>query len=181
VQCAEPGYLLFVREQTLVAQRFDAASLTLSGEPVPVGEGLGVDTVGLASFSVSDNGVLAYRAGDVQGRKVLWLDRTGKETPAIDAVGEYRDLSLSPDGKRLVFDATDNVGGSDLWMRDLVRGVTSRFTFDQAAEHWYRSGLRMDAASCSRRGRTGPATCSSKTHQAPGTRSPCSLARSSSS
>ena len=130
---ADPGYLLYVREQTLVAQPFDARSLEVTGEPVPVGEGLGVDSVGLASFSVSRNGVLAYRAGDARGRRLLWMDRSGKETPAIDVIGDYRDTSFSPDGKRLVFDASRTGNSGDLWMRDLVRGVTSRFTFDTAA------------------------------------------------
>jgi eukaryotic-like serine/threonine-protein kinase len=130
---ADPGYLLYVREQTLVAQRFNPRSLALSGEPVPIGEGLGVDTVGLASFSVSRTGVLTYRAGDAQGRRLLWIDRSGKEVPAIEAEGNYRDTWLSPDGKRLVFDMSDAGERGDLWMRDLVRGVTSRFTFDTGA------------------------------------------------
>ncbi len=130
---ADPGYLLYVREQTLVAHPFDARSLKVTGEPVPVGEGLGVDSVGLASFSVSRNGVLTYRAGDARGRRLLWMDRSGKGTPAIDVIGDYRDTAFSPDGKRLVFDASRTGNSGDLWMRDLVRGVTSRFTFDTAA------------------------------------------------
>jgi eukaryotic-like serine/threonine-protein kinase len=143
---AEPGYLLYVRENTLVAQRFDARSLKLQGEAVPVGEGLGVDSVGLASFSTSRNGVLAFRAGDVQGRRLVWFDRNGKETPAIDAVGDYRDASISPDGKRVVFDASATQSIGDLWIRDLERGVTSRFTFETAAEldpQWSPDGRRI--------------------------------------
>ena len=143
---AEPGYLLYVRENTLVAQKFDAKSATLQGEAVPVGEGLGVDSVGLASFSVSRNGVLAFRAGDVQGRRLIWMDRSGKQTPAIDIVGDYRDTSFSPDGKRLVFDASANTSVGDIWIRDLTRGVTSRFTFDTAAELapvWSPDGRRI--------------------------------------
>ena len=107
---AEPGYLLFVRERTLVAQKFNLDSLSLEGEAIPLGEGLGVDDVGLASFSVSRNGLLAFRAGELQGRRLVWIDRSGKETPAIDAIGGYRDTSLSPDGKRLVYDVTNNSG-----------------------------------------------------------------------
>src|SRR5207247_9972519 len=61
----DPGYLLFVRENTLVAQKFDPRSLSVQGDAVPLGEGLGVDSVGLASFSASRNGVLAFRAGEV--------------------------------------------------------------------------------------------------------------------
>jgi eukaryotic-like serine/threonine-protein kinase len=133
---AEPGYLLFVRENTLVAQKFDPASVALEGEAVPIGEGLGVNSVGLASFSVSRTGILAYRAGDVQGRRLLWFDRSGKATPAIEESGDYGDTSFSPDLKRLVFNAQANASASDIWIRDLDRGVSSRFTFDPAVERY---------------------------------------------
>ena len=131
---AAPGYLLFVRDRTLVVQKFDPKSQTLQGEPVPVGEGLGTDDVGLASFSVSRNGVLVYRGGELGGSRLVWLDRSGKETAAIDAPADYRDTSLSPDGTRLVYDVGDGGPKGDLWIRDLTRGVSSRFTFDPAGE-----------------------------------------------
>src|SRR6476661_994588 len=59
-----PGYLLFVRDKTLVAQRFDPKALKTQGEPVPLAEHIGTDSVGLATFSVSRDGTLAYRTGD---------------------------------------------------------------------------------------------------------------------
>jgi Tol biopolymer transport system component len=126
----DPGYLLFVRENTLVAQKFDTKSLSVQGEAVPVGEGLGVDSVGLASFSASKNGVLAFRAGEVAGRRLIWMDRAGKITPALDALGDYRDVSASPDGTRFAFDSSGTGTTGDIWIRDTVRNVTSRFTFD---------------------------------------------------
>ncbi len=146
VQYAEPGYLLFVRERTLVAQKFNLRSLTLEGEPVPMGEGLGTDDLGLASFSASRNGVLAFRGGELTGTRLLWIDRSGKETPAIDTPADYRDTSLSPDGTRVAYDVSDGNGRGDLWIRDLVRGVSSRFTFDAAAEInplWSPDGRRI--------------------------------------
>ena len=138
---APPGYLLYVREQTLVAQPFDVASLAITGEPIPIGEGLGVNAVGLASFSLSRTGMLVFRAGGAQGRRLAWIDRSGKETAALEEQRNYADMSLSPDGKRLVFDAS-----GDLWIRDFVRGVTSRFTFDAEAEFtpaWSPDGRRI--------------------------------------
>jgi Tol biopolymer transport system component len=129
VQYAAPGYLLFVRDRTLVAQKFDANSQTLQGEPVPVGEGLGTDTVGLASFSVSRTGVLVYRGGELTGSRLVWVDRNGKETPALDAAGDYHDTWFSPDHTRLVYDMGADGGKNDVWIRDLSRGVSSRFTF----------------------------------------------------
>ena len=130
-QYAAPGHLLYVREETLVAQPFDADALEVTGEGVPLAEGLGTDAVGLAHFSASASGVLSYRAGDTRSRQLLWVDRSGLEGDAIGEGAEYGDLWPSPDGKRLVFDMPEGQSGAlDLWIRDISRGVTSRFTFD---------------------------------------------------
>jgi Tol biopolymer transport system component len=143
---APPGYLLHVREQTLVAQPFDPASLKLTGEPIPLGEGVGIGTVGAAPFSVSRTAVLAYRAGLSEGRRLVWFDRAGKETPALEEPGDYRDAWLSPDGRRLAFALARGAEGPDVWIRDMARGVTSRFTFDSASEGdpvWAPDGSRL--------------------------------------
>ena len=59
-----PGYLVYHREGTLMAQPFDAERIRLTGEPVPIAEGLQFNAqTARAAFTVSENGVLAYRAG----------------------------------------------------------------------------------------------------------------------
>jgi Tol biopolymer transport system component len=145
VQFVEPGYLLYVRDQMLVAHRFDVKTLTLQGEAVPIGQGLGVDTVGLASFSASRTGVLAFRGGELRGQRLAWLDRTGKETPLIDTSGDYRDTSISPDGNRVAYDSISG-GKGNIWVRDVARGVTSRFTFSDGLDqvpNWSADGRQM--------------------------------------
>ena len=71
---APPGYLLFVRDKTLVAQPFDPKALKTTGEPIPLAEHIGTDSVGLARFSVSREGTLAYRTGE-SGDRLVWVDR----------------------------------------------------------------------------------------------------------
>ncbi|MEP6995567.1 MAG: protein kinase, partial [Acidobacteriota bacterium] len=128
VQYAPPGYLLFVRDRTLVAQPFDASSLKIKGEAVPLAEKIGTDNVGLARFSVSNNGVLAYRTGETGGR-LLWRDRAGRELDTLGDPGDYANPALSPTGDRLAFNLADSHSGkTDIWIRDLARGVNSRFT-----------------------------------------------------
>jgi Tol biopolymer transport system component len=127
---APPGYLLFAKDKTLVAQPFDAKALKVTGEPVPLAEQIGTDTVGLARFSVSRDGVLVYRTGE-SGDSVVWLVRTGKELETILEKGEYEDPQISPAGDQLAYDLADARSGRyDIWLRDLARGVNSRFTFD---------------------------------------------------
>jgi len=126
---APQGYLLFVRDRTLVAQRFDAKAMKTTGEPVPLAEQIGTDAVGLARFSVSRDGVLAYRTGE-SGNRMIWRDRSGKELETVIDKGETQDPSFSPAGDQLAFDFADERSGKvDIWIRDLSRSVNSRFTF----------------------------------------------------
>lgn len=89
------GYLLFLREATLMAQPFDAGRLTLSGEPVPIAEQ--ILSTGTSPpngvFSVSDNGVLAYQTGTAAAAaQLVWLDRTGKLVANVGEPGLFSDL-----------------------------------------------------------------------------------------
>ena len=144
VEYAPPGFLLFVRDRTLVAQPFDASARKITGEPVPLAEKIGTDNVGLARFSVSNNGVLAYRTGETGGR-LLWRDRSGKELETLGDTGDYTNPSLSPTGDRLAFSLTDARSvKNDVWIRDLARGINSRFTLGPGNN--YRSVWSPDGA-----------------------------------
>jgi Tol biopolymer transport system component len=140
------GYLLFVRDKTLVAQPFDAGKLKTTGEPVPLAEQIGTDGVGLARFSVSRDGVLVYRTGD-SGNRMVWMDRSGKEIDNVGEVGDHGDPAFSPGGDRLAFDLNDPRNGkSDIWVRELIRGVNSRATFgsgDNISPLWSPDGSRI--------------------------------------
>jgi Tol biopolymer transport system component len=134
-QYAPPGYVVYVKDGTLVAQRFDASALKIGGEPVPIAEQMGATSNGLADFSVSDDGVLVYRGGASSSDRLVWLDRTGKELSEIDKPSSYGTTALSPDGTRLAIAMNDSRSDkSDIWVRDLARGVTSRLTFDPAED-----------------------------------------------
>jgi hypothetical protein len=71
-----PGYVLFLRESTLMAQRFDLGALSTRGEAVPVAEGVGASFMSI-TYVVSDNGTLVYRAAVSQQTRLTWVDRTG--------------------------------------------------------------------------------------------------------
>ncbi|MEO8502510.1 MAG: protein kinase [Acidobacteriota bacterium] len=133
VEFAPPDSLLFVREATVVAQRFDADAGKLIGDPVPVAEGVGVDNIGQADFSASRNGSLAYRAGAAQADRLLWVDTKGAKLQSDVELGSGHNPALSPDGRWLAVDRVEG-GNQDIWLRDLKRGVGSRFTTDPKTE-----------------------------------------------
>jgi Tol biopolymer transport system component len=135
---ARSGHLLFVRQGTLLAQPFDAKTLTLSDEPFPIAERVRAGTpAGQIAFSVSDNGTLAYGVGvtgTFAGFQLTWINRQGKAVGTVGAPEDIRGVDLSPDGTRLATHRHTGEGG-DVWLTDLSRGTTSRFTFDAAQEN----------------------------------------------
>jgi serine/threonine protein kinase/Tol biopolymer transport system component len=131
---ASPGFLLFLRDNTLLAQRLDPGNLKFSGEPVSIAEDVRIGgNNGRNSFSVSENGVLAYRAGGGGGNaQISWYGRDGKLTGVALPAGDYGQIELSPDDKRLVVErvpgGVSGTSGVDLWLLDIASGVFSRLT-----------------------------------------------------
>jgi Tol biopolymer transport system component len=142
------GYLLFVRDRTLLAQPFDAGSLKLRGEPIPVAEPVGTAQGGaLGHFSVSRNGVLIYTLGGSASNKLVWLDRSGKVLGQVGQPGDILTVALSPDGGRVAARVADpQTGNRDIWLLELTRGTATRFTFNPASEAlpiWTPDGSRV--------------------------------------
>ena len=149
---APPGYLIYRREATLMAQRFDADKLAVSGDPFPIAEDVGFDATSYQGFfSVSDNGVLVYHSGAAGKTQFTWVDRTGKELGKVGEPADQGDLQLSPDGSRLAFRQVEfRTGSINIWLMDLARGTPSRFTFDQTIDFapiWSPDGNRIVFAS----------------------------------
>jgi hypothetical protein len=130
------GYLLFVRDGTLLAQRFDAGRAELSGDAMPVVDGLQfLKTSGFAMFDAGA-GIIAYisRAPD---DAPTWFDRTGREIGRLGPPGLYGDVTISPDGTRVVASQNDRRSGTgDLWLYDISRAepTVRQLTHDTFSE-----------------------------------------------
>jgi hypothetical protein len=128
---AAPGYLLFIRDNTLVAQRFDLSSLALQGEAKPVADHVAVNTDTWRSImTASANGELLYEHGAaVGGSQLFWYDATGKQgEPVLPDTAVYSSPTLSPDASKLAF-GLENNGIADIWVLDLARHTRTRITF----------------------------------------------------
>lgn len=144
-QNSELGHLLFLREGTLMSQRFDERRLEKIGEPMSVADQVGSFGV-FGFFSASTNGILVYRsARSGQMNRATWFDRQGK---IIGAQGEGAGygLAFSPDGGQAavgLFNPSESFSGSDIWLFNFRRDTRERFTLGQVSNYapvWSHDG-----------------------------------------
>jgi Tol biopolymer transport system component len=152
-QAGGPGHLLFVREGSLLAQRFDPDAAQVAGEPTVVIEKVHwVPPSSFSAFSVSADGrVLAYRGAGANRSELGWFDRIGRRLGTVGPAGEYSEVVLSPDGRRVAVSQPDaRTGNRDVWVLDLSTGVLSRLTSNPANDWqpvWSPDGSRIAFAS----------------------------------
>jgi Tol biopolymer transport system component len=91
--------------------------------------------IGLTNIAISARGQLLYSAANASGQ-FTWLDRKGRRLSVVGEPGEYSSFRLSPDGRRLLA-ARSRRGGADLWILDVERGASSRFTDAGSYAHTY--------------------------------------------
>jgi Tol biopolymer transport system component len=119
------GQILFLRGVTLMAQRFDARHLKISGDPVRVVAGPLTPYGATGAFSVSTNGTLAYWPLGKVNSQLTWFDAQGKVLSTVGQLGLYTSVALSSDGTRAFL-----TRGFDLVQLDLSRGTSTRFELD---------------------------------------------------
>jgi len=125
---AAPDKLLTIRQGALQAYGFDAAAGVVHGEPAVIAQGF----AGAAAnpvFAASDTGVLAYRAGTVQRRQLVWANRQGA---VLRAIGEPNtDFIASPElsaDEQSVVVFLQRSGDNDIWTIELARNLARRIT-----------------------------------------------------
>ena len=148
------GHLVYASEDGSVrAVPFDANSLEVTGNPVPLIENVDVSQSGSAEFSISDNGRLVYAVGTGgpgSERSLVWVDRDGREEAIAAEPRNYRGLRVAPDGERAAVVVLDGDGNEDVLIYDLVRDIPTRLTFDAASDSfpvWSPDGERVVFAS----------------------------------
>ena len=144
-----PGFLFFMRDGSLVAQRFDATTLTLSGEPQPVAAG-GGSFIDRALFWVSANRTIVYAGGSpVLQSQLAWVDRGGQVLRTIGAPGLFTSVSRAPVGDKAVFVRLDSGSATEkneLWLWDLGRNTQTLLWFKSQVRSrvvWSPDGTRV--------------------------------------
>jgi Tol biopolymer transport system component len=141
------GHLFFVRDNTLMAQGFDPAKLETLGDAFPLAESVFSFTPGGVSYipvAVSENGILIF--GGSGPSQIVWFDRAGNTLPgSLSGSAAFWEPAISPNEKELAF--RRQMGATtDIWLRDLNRGVDSRLTSNGATNldpFWSPNGDRV--------------------------------------
>ena len=146
---ADPGYLLYLRDNVLVAQRFNPRTFLLSGDPRTINDEVQYSQlIDLALFDVVGPKTLAVQTGKgIAKSQLTWYERNGHLAGIAGTPDAIANPSLSPDGRRLVYDQIDRDGRNvNIWIDELVGGVPARFTFSPAADQlpvWSPDGSRV--------------------------------------
>jgi Tol biopolymer transport system component len=123
-------YLLYLRDDALVAHEFDEVAGVVRGTPRVL-----VDRIGrvgnpplLPAIGVTAAGTIAYQmGGDLTTTALTWMNRSGVKTGELSLDVTGQNPSLSPNGHLLALDVMLE-GDRDIWVADVARGVTSRLT-----------------------------------------------------
>jgi serine/threonine protein kinase len=146
-------HLVFLRQGTLMAARFDLAKLEVIGQPVALVEDVtqafsvndGYNTVA-GQFCISDTGSLVYAAGGIVPEKMnslVWVDQRGIEQPVTTLQFPFGLPRLSPDGQRIAYITSGRE--QQVYVYDLARGTNSRLTGEGRADWltWTPDGKRI--------------------------------------
>jgi eukaryotic-like serine/threonine-protein kinase len=139
----DEGYLLLLRQDTLVALPVEAAGLRPRGEPLVLAKGVG-------SFTMSGGDSLVYRS--IAGRRLTWYDRDGVSTGTAWSLAPYMEIALSPDATRLVAVRAD---GPTTWFHEFASESSVRASATRAVvvkPVWVPTGDRLTVVSNNRTG-----------------------------
>ena len=139
------GHLLFGRNRTLMALRFDPDTQQPSAAPFAASEQPVVSSSSSsAAFAASPDGLLAFVAASDPVLRLAWLDRSGKTIRTVGDSGAYAGMVLSPDESRAaVILETGPLRNREIWTVDLMSGARTKLTVDpggEASPVWSPSG-----------------------------------------
>ena len=142
------GYVMFARDETLMARPFDLETRQLQGDAFPLAERVTTEGSRYVGASASENGTLVYgqAAADV-ARQLTWVDRTGRVLGTVGDAAPYAGLALSPDERRVAVTLeTGTPENVDIWLIDIDRHIRSRLTVHPGADVspvWSPDGTRI--------------------------------------
>ena len=145
---APPGHVLLHRRGRLLAFPFDVKSLTVGEDAVAIDTDVTfAPSSGTLAASASARGDVAYAIGTGEpDNELLWMDRSGQATLALNQSGQFGDLTVAPDGQRFASARSEGMTGQQVWIGDATRATLVPLTHgsnDCYAPVWSPDGLKV--------------------------------------
>jgi Tol biopolymer transport system component len=146
----DPGYLLVSRaDHSVSALPFDPVRLKVTGDLLPLFDGVVLGATGWMELAVARNGTAIYER-DVGAHGLVLVDRAGRLRLLAEVEGlsgSYGSPRVSPDGRTIVYERLSGAtsGTADLWLYRLSDQTSTRLTSsgDNTYPSWDADGRRV--------------------------------------
>jgi serine/threonine protein kinase/Tol biopolymer transport system component len=142
---AQTGHLVYANGHSVFAVPFDLERVAVTGAPVKLLDNVAtIPADGVGNFSLSASGSLVFLPEMPHSdRALVWVDRSGAETPVPLPRRSFNQPRLSPDGQRLAVTIDDE--REDIWVYEFATGRFGRVTLDgmNRAPVWTPDGQRF--------------------------------------
>ena len=137
----EPGFLLYLQNDMLMAEAFDADRLRLGGRAVVLARGVAPASLAEGTGISASREVMAFRSGPSE-RELTWVDRSGSPQGALNVPSSMFNFRISPDG-RSILAASSLTDSTGVWLVDLARRHSTQVARDGMAAIWSPDGHRL--------------------------------------
>lgn len=142
------GWILYYKQKSLLAQRFNEGSTALEGEPMPILENILYDrNRNKGAFSLSKNNRMVFLATSVSDDELVVFGSNGTLQHKIKSKIPSQRATFSKDANLIAIDASEEgASNEDIWIHDIRRNSDTRLTFSKASEivpEWSPDGSKV--------------------------------------
>ena len=143
-----PDNLFFLKNESLMIQKFNLSDFKLSGEPRQL-------ISDVRNFTIAKNIMIVSKNAIDYKSDLVVFDRHGKQIEQKNNLGFFVELTVSPNEDSVAYHRVygpdlNEVFNQDIWILDRKRNVTSRFTTSPASDAsplWSPDGTKIVYAS----------------------------------
>jgi eukaryotic-like serine/threonine-protein kinase len=136
-----PGLLVYLQQDMVMAEPFDAANLRFGGRAVRLARGVTSPSLAEGNGLSASRDMLTFRAGATE-QQLTWVDRSGRPQGALDVPTSMFNFRVSRDG-RSVLAASSLTHSTGVWMVDLAQQRSTQLAADGIAPVWSPDGEQL--------------------------------------
>ena len=141
----ETGHLVYevAVSGALMAVPFDVTRLEVTGDALPVLQGVRYNPAAAVDYAFSSSGTLAYIPLQTNEQMLVSVDREGTERVITQEKGTFGTPRLSPDGRQVSVSVYEDDGSRNVWIYSFEQDSFTRLTLEgefNSAQTWSPDG-----------------------------------------